>query len=268
MKRILVPFDFSAPSMEAAKVALRIAAITQGEVTLVHVILIPVEFNPTFVEGLESESIKKFDSLKSKLDLNGIRLRFKVVYGDIVLSTKAIIEIEKIDLVVMGTKGDSGLHEILIGSNTEKIVRHAAVPVLAVRTAFELSGVKRILVPTALALNQTEFMNYVKGLQKLFQATLDILYVNTPTKFKNYDQSMREMKEFIAHYKLENCETNLRDYNTEEEGIIEFAEQEKTDLLVMATHARKGLAHLFNGSVTEKIVNRLDYPVWTYSLGK
>ncbi len=51
-----------------------------------------------------------------------------------------------------------------------------------------------------------------------------------------------------------------------EEGIIEFAEHEKIDLLVMATHARKGLAHMFNGSVTEKIVNRLDYPVWTYAL--
>jgi len=268
MKKILVPCDFSAPSREAAKVAIRIASKSNGEVTLVHVILIPLEFNPISVEGLELEARKKFDNLKGELDHQGVKLHFKVVYGDIVLTTKVIIETEKIELVVMGTRGDSGLHELLIGSNTEKIVRHAGVPVLAVRTAFELSSMKRILIPTTLALNQTEFMNYVKMLQKLFHATLEILFVNTPLKFKNYDQSFHEMETFASHYQLENYALNIRDYHTEEEGIIEFAEQENIDLLIMGTHARKGLAHLFNGSVTEKVVNRLDYPVWTYSLEK
>lgn len=268
MKKILVPCDFSAPSREALKVAISIASKSKGEITLVHVILIPLEFNPISVEGLENEARKKFDVLKSNLDLAGVNLRFKIVYGDIILSTKVIIETEKIELVVMGTKGDSGLHELLIGSNTEKIVRHAGVPVLAVRTAFELTGIKRILVPTTLALNQIEFMNYVKKLQQLFHATVEILYINTPSKFRNYDQSLAEMAEFALHYQLENYVSNVRDYHTEEEGIIEFAEQEKIDLLIMATHARKGLAHLFNESITEKIVNHLDYPVWTYSLEK
>jgi nucleotide-binding universal stress UspA family protein len=266
--KILVPCDFSTPSKEAAKVALRIASLTNDEIIVLHVMLIPLEFNPVSVEDLEMEARKNYENMKREPDFRDAAFTFRIVFGDMALSVKAIIETEKIELVVMGTKGTSGLHEILIGSTTEKIVRHSPVPVLAVRTAFELSSIKRILVPTTLPLNQTAFMNYVKELQKFFHASLDILLVNTPTHFRNYDQSVADMEQFASQYQLSDYKTHIKDYHTEEEGIIDFAEQEKTDMLVMATHARKGLAHLFNGSVTENIVNHLHYPVWTYSLGK
>jgi len=268
MNRILVPCDFSAPSKEAVIVATRLAAKAKGEITLLYVIIVPLQFNPLSIAGIEESVWQSFESMKSELNLHDIKINLKITYGDMVLTAKNVIESEKITLVVMGTRGDSGLHELLIGSNTEKIVRYSPVPVLAVRTAFDLHSIKRILVPTTLALNQTEFMNYVKELQSLFDATLDILSINTPSKFKNYDQSVLEIEEFVSHYQLKNYSKHIHDYHTEEGGIIEFADSENIDMLAMATHARKGLAHLFNGSVTEKIVNRLDYPVWTFSLEK
>lgn len=266
--KILVPSDFSAPSMEATKVALKIASQTNGEVIIAHMILIPLEFNAIAVRDRETDAQKKYDTLKHDIDLHDVKVTLRIIYGEITSSAKIIIETENVELVVMGTKGDSGLHEILIGSNTEKMVRHSPVPVLAVRTSFELGSIKRILVPTTLALNQPKFMEYVKELQKLFHASLDILLINTPSHFRDYDQSIADMKKFASHYALTDYTLHVKDYNIEDGGIIDFAEHEKTDMLVMGTHARKGLAHLFNGSITENVVNRLNYPVWTYTLEK
>ena len=72
------------------------------------------------------------------------------------------------------------------------------------------------------------------------------------------------LEEFAAHYKLSNYNVHFRNYRNEEEGITDFSNE--VDLIAMATHARKGLAHLFNGSITENVVNHIECPVWTYCL--
>ena len=65
---------------------------------------------------------------------------------------------------------------------------------------------------------------------------------------------------------LKNYKTHLSNYSSETDGIIDYANEEQVDLVLMGTHARTGLAHLFSGSVTESVVNRIQYPVWTSHL--
>ena len=56
------------------------------------------------------------------------------------------------------------------------------------------------------------------------------------------------------------------DVFNEEEAILDFAHQQKADLIVMATHQRRGLAHMFMGSITEDTVNHSDIPVLSISI--
>jgi nucleotide-binding universal stress UspA family protein len=111
-------------------------------------------------------------------------------------------------------------------------------------------------------------MRRVKELLDFFDASLDILLVNTPLHFRPDSEAKDLLKEFVAHYKLENYKLHFKNYYTVEQGIIQFAHDEKVDLIVMPTHALKGLAHLFNGSITEDVVNHIQSPVWTYCLVK
>jgi nucleotide-binding universal stress UspA family protein len=278
MKNILVPIDFSKQSMEALKVAIELAGKTKAKITVVHVGYVPVIYdtglvgqpvtlNPTFIEQIQLDAKKKLDRIKSNSN-SDVRINTEVLVGDITTSIKDSIEEYSADLVVIGSSGVSGMTALLVGSVTEKIVRNSPVPVLTIWKSFSRRKIKDILLPSTLDLDQTDFVRELKKLQEMFNATIHILYVNTPFNFMTDQEVQESFNEYIKHYKLTNCKTHLRNYRTEEEGIINFAYSQRMDVIAMATHARKGLSHLFMGSVTEEVVDKVTIPIWTYCIKK
>lgn len=276
MKNILVPCDFSATSTEALQFAIDIALRTNGEIVVLHALSLPVLYDPSiaggtpvgidpgFLVAMEKDVVRRFEKIKSIAPYAVSRISLEIMKTDVLTAVKETIARRPVDLVVMGTTGASGIKEIFIGSNAEKIVRHSPVPVFVVRTASTVTSIKKILLPTVLALDQTSFINKVKELQEFFQASLEVLYVNTPGFFMRDADARDALQEFATHYKLNNYALHFRNYRNEEEGILDFSRE--VDLIAMATHARKGLDHLFIGSITENIVNHIQCPVWTYCL--
>lgn len=275
MKKILVPCDFSPPSRAAYRTAMDLASHTGGEVVVVHVSFIPavyggfgtetLVFSPDYIESLEKEVKSEFEKMKKEVSVP-VPSRMELLFGDVVFSIKNFVEAQGMDVIVMGTSGSSGVAEIFIGSNTEKMVRYSPIPVLVVRDYVNVSSLKKILFPTLLNLDQSEFIKRLQTLQKFLGATVHVLLINTPSHFVNDSDAKAAFDKFSKHYKLENCEYHFRNYRSEEEGIVNFAVSEQMDLIAMATHARKGLAHLFNGSLTEDLVNHIRGPLWTCSL--
>jgi nucleotide-binding universal stress UspA family protein len=275
MKNILVPCDFSAQANEAFKVALEVASKNNAQVTLLYIVSIPpiysgsgepLAVDPIVYVSVEEQAKKKLDTMKEIAASKSINANIEVMHGELVPSVRKMIESKQIDLVIMGTSGTSGFAEVFIGSNTEKVVRFSPVPVLAVRRSFALKSIKKILVPSTLQLNQTKFIKSLKELQEFFGARLHILLINTPLRFRTDAEAEEALQEFASYYELTNYKTHFRNYPREEDGIIDFAYSEGMDLIAMATHARKGLAHLFNISVTENVVNHIETPIWTYCL--
>lgn len=277
MKNILVPYDFSPRAMEAFTMAIDIAAKARGEVFLLHVLSIPTQTTTSFVGDpfffdaklaveIQEEAQRELDRVKHYKGSADLLVHTKVVFGQLVSTITAFIHSNNIDLVIMGTSGASGIAEIFIGSNTEKIVRFSPVPVLAVRETVAVHNIKNILYPSTLHLIQSNFIKELKKLQEFFQATLHVLHVNTPTQFKTDQEANKALTEFSKHYNLRNCQLHFRNYRHEDAGIIDFAYAFKMDIIAMPTHARKGLAHIFNASVTESVVNHVQCPIWTYHL--
>jgi nucleotide-binding universal stress UspA family protein len=278
MKRILVPCDFSEPSKEAFKMAAEIASKTNGSITVLHVIYVstlytpefvgePTAFSQQFFNTIEEDAKKAFGEIKKYADKE-VNVELEITVGGLHESMKRLIKEKKIELVVMGTSGSSGMEEILIGSNTERAVRFSEVPVLAVRKAVPVRTIKNILLPTIGNLDQKDWLSEVKALQTLFSAKLHLLLINTPSNFMRDEEGKEILEEFVKHYDLNNYELHFRSYVKEEEGIIDFVNTNKMDLVAMATHSRRGLAHLFTGSVTEDVVNHIQAPVWTYTVRK
>jgi len=277
MKKILIPCDFSQPAKDACIVAIDLAIKAKADIVLLYALPIPslyttefmgdpLIFSPTYFSKMEQDINKEFDDLQNRASAKGIKVSTEIAYSSLIAAVQQQIDTRDIDLIVMGTSGSSGFSEIFIGSNTEKVVRFSSVPVLAVRQSFNIEDVKNILVPSTLELNQTEFIDKLKELQEFFHATLNILLVNTPTDFMRDSEANEALNEFVKHYKLTNYKLQFKNNFQEEDGIIEFAYSERMDMIAMATHARKGLAHLFNSSVSENVVNHIKSPVWTYCL--
>ena len=278
MKNILVPCDFSAESREAYQFALQLAATAGGTVSVLKAIDLPVMyesalgaapyyFDPTLIKELKDDAYAQFEKMKSKY-ATSVPVTFVVQEGPVTPTIRQFIKDRSIDQVVMGTRGASGIAEYLIGSNTEKVVRFSPVPVFSIRKAPDLKTIRNIIFPTTLELNQEQLLSEIKKLQQFFQAKLHLLIINTPYNLQRTSDETKKMEAFAEHYQLENYTLNTRDDFREPNGIIGFALEIKADMIAMGTHGRRGLAHLFAGSITEEVVNHVDCPIWTLSTHK
>jgi universal stress protein A len=141
LKKILVPIDFSPPSKNAFKYAVRFAEEFGGELTLLYVLepqsmtgFMAIPEGPAFVESDIVAAGKSLRSLISSLRNARIeRPHWKVRAG---LPSHEIVEAAKemdVDLIVIATHGYTGWKHFCIGSTAERVVRAAPCPVLVVR---------------------------------------------------------------------------------------------------------------------------------------
>lgn len=271
MKKILVPCDFSEAAVEAFKFAIGIAEKSNGVIHLLHVVELPVlydsaavlSFEQAYMSDRKKEVEKSFVKLKEKYakDLP-IKVKAHVEYGGTVQVIRRMIEETKADLVVLGTHGAKGLKEFTVGSNTEKIVRSSPVPVISMKKG--MKNIKHIVLPTPPDFDLEELTMEVKELQSFFDATLHVLYVNTPVRFRTDGQIKQAMKDFAKRFMLKNYTLNIFNDLTEEDGIKNFSREVKADIIAMRTHGRRGIAHLASGSIAEDVVNHIDCAIWTY----
>jgi len=139
--KILCPTDYSEGSREGLRVASQLAAESDGQLVIVHVWHAPstytpdMAFSPDTIETLRRDAEASLAVWKSEAEANGARhVSTRFITGTAWHELVELIERDReIDLVVMGTHGRTGLQHVLLGSVAEKVVRHAACPVLVVR---------------------------------------------------------------------------------------------------------------------------------------
>ena len=110
---------------------------------------------------------------------------------------------------------------------------------------------------------------YFKKAQKFaldVGAQINLLYVNTPSNFTTTIEVNQIMEEFVKDLDLENYTLNVYNDTSVEKGILNFAKETNANLIGMTTHGRKGLAHFFNGSISEDLVNHANMPVITFKI--
>lgn len=280
MKKILVPSDFSGHALEAYQFAIRIAKASGGEVLVLKVIDLPFLYEvtlgmqpafpgPEVISELEEQALKSFRNLKEQFPENDVPVYFTSMRGNVSAMILRTIEEEKIDLVVMGTRGASSIQALFAGSNTEKVVRTSPVPVISVpKSPASIESVRNIVFPSTLELDQDELLDKVKKLQKFFNAKLQVLVINTPSNLLRSDETKTLQEQFASHYELENFTMNSRNDFFEHDGIINFALDSGAELIAMGTHGRRGFSHLLKGSVAEDVVNHTEIPVWTFGMRK
>lgn len=277
MKKILVPCDFSKQAINAFRFALDCAREADAEVHLVNVLELPVmhdsvlmpvlSFEETLLKELKAKSEVEFSAIKKKYTEKTDMVLSDTLFGSISPTLLRYADQQAIDIVIMGTKGASGVKEFLIGSNAEKIVRNATVPVIAVKKYVKMSSIKNIVFPNTLNTElQEDLLMKVKAMQNFFKAALHIVWVNTPNNFTSDKSTFKRLEAFAKRFLFKNYTIHVFNDFYEEDGIINFAKAIDADMIAMGTHGRKGLAHILSGSIAEDVVNHLELPIWTYTL--
>jgi nucleotide-binding universal stress UspA family protein len=277
MHRILVPTDFSECAEMAVEAAASIARKTNSRLYLMHIVHIPsyesntsLESFQDFAEGIFIMKLvkKKFAELLAKpflSDVNVIELiQFDSVYESISKQAKD----NEIDLIVMGSHGTSGAKELLIGSNTERIIRTSVIPVLTIKSRHQDFNPQNIIFASNFYGESDKNFSRIHAIANIFGAKIHLLKVNTPNNFETTRYSEQLIAEFAKRTGIQNYTSNIYNDEKVEDGIHHFSERVNADLIAMETHGRTGIAHLLTGSITEGVANHSKLPVLSVKIEK
>ncbi|TBN01800.1 universal stress protein [Hyunsoonleella flava] len=274
MKKILVPTDFSEQAEKALEVAAQLAKQHESEIYLLNVLDLPLhEIDPLKGYNDLPEAVffmklahKKFEELVKKDYLDGITVHETVEFHDIYKAINSVCEKHKIDLVVMGSYGASGFKELLIGSNTEKVVRTCETPVLVVKKRHQEFKVEHFVF--ASDFKEEAKVPFLKALKfaEFFNAEMHLLMVVTANKFVTTAEAKYRIQGFLDTVTHSFCSIHIYNDETIEKGIMNFSQSIDADLIGMSTHGRQGLSHFFNGSISEDLVNHARRPVMTFRI--
>ncbi len=276
MKKILVPTDFSKSSEYASKLASKLAKKANSEVHLLHMVELPTGI-------VDMGAGTNFSIPESMLYIRKVRDRLIDYKRDFFPKNKSvkhairfqnpfdgITDYSKkndINLIVMGTKGHTDLEEILIGSNTEKVVRNSEIPVIVTKKDGEDFKPKKLVFASSFKPNKNKAFEHFLAFANNFEnSKIYLLKVNTPQKFENTQDTNDRVENFIAKYELKNYSINVYNDSSVEKGILNFSNKINADIIALATHGRSGLSHIFNGSITKNLSKNAIKPMLTFKV--
>lgn len=277
MKTILVPVDFSKPSENALKVAAQLAKKNNAKIVVLHVVELAESLFGTEQFNVDNQEVmfflkmakERFKKFLNKDYLKDIEILDHVDIGPTSYMIAKNVKEKDIDLVIMGSVGASGLKEVFIGSNTEKIVRNSNVPVLVVKKEMKDFEINQVVFASNFELENLKSFRKAKEFANQFDAKMKFLYVNLPgNQFYSTEEIREQMRAFLNKAEVPYNTDNILIYNdyTIELGVLNGAKDSNADLIAMPTHGRRGLSHFFNGSIGEDVVNHSTLPVITFKI--
>ena len=274
MKRILVPTDFSDHAEYALKVAAKIAKSNNAELMILNLLDLPTHMNDAVSSGVNIPEVMLFlNKTNERLEdlaeadyLDDIKVstvaKIEKAFEGIVSYSKA----HDVDLIVMGSHGQSGIQDMFIGSNTEKIVRASDIPVLVIKSDDDSFDTRNIVFASDFSKEISKPFEKLVKLAKVFDSHLHLVMINTPNSFKSNLVAEKLMADFVNGYALENFSTHIYNDTNVEKGVLNFAEKVNADLIAVCTHGRTSFAHFFVGSISEGVMNHAARPVLTFRI--
>lgn len=257
MKRILVPTDFSRVANNALKYAIELAGAFKAELYLYHVYHIhKVDYNPYLPEDEQPfkkqvERQMELTKLKFEEDIarKGLSVHTIVDQDSIFFLFKNKIKNLGIDLVVMGSKGASGLERVVFGSVAANVMEIAEIPVLVVPPGCTFHPIDHIVLAIDHREVKPDVLSPVRKLALKYGATVTMLNVK-----KDPDRKSRQMEDIY----LDGVETIYREVPVSQninETINAFMEEEGCDLLCMIRREKGFFESLFQKSITKAQVH-------------
>jgi nucleotide-binding universal stress UspA family protein len=272
MVNILVPTDLSDLSKVAVQYAIKIANKLGGTITLLHVINI---IQPTRAAmRLQLKALEKdlVDTAKEDLDIfvssiskqvkTGDPIKVKVVKGAYFNDTiKKEAKKLRTGLIVMGTRGASGLRKYVLGSNTASVIEVSHVPVLAVPELGDFKNFKNVVYATDLKHTQKELKALIPYLEK-FGSKIHLIHVTS--NLKEVSALEKKIVGLVEKSGIPNVICKVMVNKKIDEAIEHYLEATSADLLAMFTHDVTFYEKLFNRSMTKKMAFHSKIPLLAF----
>lgn len=291
INRILIATDFSACARRAVDYGMCVARACSAHVDLLYVVeeLRRLEFDAPFADPLletrRKEAERLLGELAARVKQEGLDVDWHLGEG---IPSEQIGQTaleQRADLVVVGTHGRTGLDHIMLGSTAERVIKQAPCPTLTVRVA-PIHGekdadvppcIRHVLVPVDFSSPSLDALEYAIQVVDRFGARLTIVHALEPIYF-DLELGLGRIEQEVqkrTHWEtqLDGLAQVVRGRGLEagsvvlggipSESIVTYARGQRSDLIVMGTHGRRGLTRLRYGSVAESVLRQAPCPVLT-----
>ncbi len=269
INKIIVPTDFSTNAANALDYALDIAAKNGMEILLLHSYSVPytgsnvmIDISDVLRQKAEDEIRLLMEEIRHNKKNDDTVINWSCEYGPASEIIAAKAETEKVDLIVMGTKGADSVASKLLGSVTYNTIRKVKIPVIVVPENAKPGTIKKIVFASDLHVNGN--IGTIDHLKKFAQdcgSSIDVLYINTKADIK--PDIIQAVDTLRIDHKLGDVYHKFEVVNNAvvEDGINEFINTHPCDLLAVMPKHQGFLESLFHKSVTRSLTMHAHMPL-------
>ncbi|MFM2376369.1 MAG: hypothetical protein RLZZ165_1466 [Bacteroidota bacterium] len=267
MKKILVPVDFTPSSEAAIAVAQRFAVMHGAELVLLHVIEHAASIAEFFeggdvVEKKRTYTAKMLDKIIAHHRTETLSVSRMIKEGK---PYREILEgAQEIDaeMIVMGTWGSHAIESGTIGSNVNKVVRAAKVPVVTVTRMPEGEHFGKILVAVDPEYGIRELRQLLQRYHAAFNPTVELVTIAAT------ERNVPELQEYLDKQRatlhaqgIKDVKATVRVGGIISDALLAFVQEAGHEMVWMETHGRQGLSGWILGSITEEVLQYSPVPV-------
>lgn len=275
VNKILVPVDFTSTCKLAIDHALKLSEAFNAELLLLNVReplsiginLADLKISDIDYSNIDSAISSKMSEWQTELSAKSkAKISVHLVTGKIRKEISKFAEENNVDLVVMGTKGDHGLHEMFIGSNAYAVVSSTDKPVITVQMKPSAQMYKHILVPIDNTLYSREKLRYAVEMAEKFGSKLHLygLIGNTFSDDEKYRlrlaKKMEQVEEYLKEIKI-SYGTRIEQSDNIAMSVLNYAKELDADLILIANEHDEAVLGWVVSSLTQQIVNHSPIPV-------
>jgi nucleotide-binding universal stress UspA family protein len=287
LRRILVAVDGSRNALVACRLAASIAKTAKARIMLLYVVKAPERelrgpAEAALRSALDVREQQVVQEAASAIGDESLILEKKILSerASVVKAITTFAGDRNFDLIVLGTRGLGGFRRLTIGSVSSGVATHAGSPVLVVRSGLHRQSLslKNIVVATDGSSNSKHAVAVAAGLAKLLKANLEILHVihlpeiayatTQPVPVGEMEEGARVSAEKVlgeaasladAHGVKAMC--RIKKGISPAQGIVDDADSQEADLIVVGARGLGGFRKLLLGSVSNSVLHYADCSV-------
>jgi len=268
--KILIPIDFSDASLEAIKHASLILKHSSGEIILLHVhkkrdvldfISPQHEANDVLVTNFVS---KKLEELAEKIRKeDGYIVSTLISFGNITTEVINAVEQNKVDLIIMGTRGRDSDANKFMGSNTYRVITKSKISVMAVHSGYANPAYQNILIPIDTSEHSRQKVDSAIYLAKTLNSQLSVIGLIGKGE-ENYTYKMEVIMgqiQKLAKNKNVTCVTEIQTSVNRAVTTLAYSEKIKADLIIIMTDQHAEFSSIILGTYAHQLINESTVPV-------
>ena len=269
ISHLLVPVDYSDKSVFGLKYAVKLNKVLNGKITFLNVIkgVDPI-WSEFFTDAERDILLKRLrdhmrDFVLKNADIDESKFDCLIAKGKLCDTIMQTAEQLKASAIIMGTSHADNIKKKIIGTNALRVVSEAKCPVITIKSEPSSAEVKRLILPLDISKETREKVVDTVDIASKFGAEVLVVSAYTFEDELIYTK-LRQQQDQVVKYITDRgikCSGHLFRTDDQIDGVLDFIDKKKGDMVIITTHQQPELVTSFLGSFAKSIISKANIPV-------